>query len=247
MPDVQVFDDADQLFAAARDRFVAACERAIAERGRFRVALSGGSTPRGLYERLAAGAFGARSAGVWSKVDIFWGDERHVPPDHAESNYRLAHETFLSKIEIPPENVYRWEAEGPDAAAVAAAYEDTLRRVFVVAKPDVPRFDLVLLGLGPDGHTASLFPGTAAIDEVHRLAVSNRVDKLDTDRLTLTPPMLNFARQILFLVRDADKAEALAQVLGGPYRPHELPAQCVRPESGDVTWLIDRAAAGHLG
>lgn len=177
---------------------------------------------------------------------FFWGDERHVPPTDAESNYRMADEAMLSKIPVAVGNIFRVAAENPDAAAAAEAYEQTLRKFFALESGEVPRFDLILLGLGPDGHTASLFPGTAAVQERTRLVVANWVDKLKTSRITLTLPVLNAARCVAFLVSGTDKADALKAVLEGDAPGEQYPSKLVKPTDGKLIWLVDRAAASGL-
>lgn len=244
---VEIFTDAQAVASAAREEFVRSAREAIAARGRFTVALAGGSTPKTLYGLLAeqGGALlGDRS--VWERVHVFWGDERHVPPDHADSNYRMANEAMLSKVPIPPGNVHRIASEIADAGRAAEAYERTLQGVLHLPAGDRPRFDLVLLGMGPDGHTASLFPGTTALTETTRLVTSPWVDKLDTYRITLTAPVLNAAARVLFLVGGADKAETLREVREGDYEPLRLPSQLIRPDAGELVWFVDEAAARLL-
>jgi 6-phosphogluconolactonase len=177
---------------------------------------------------------------------FFWGDERHVPPTDGESNYRMAEETLLSKVPVPPGNVFRIPAENPNADAAAAAYEQTLRTFFEVAADKFPRFDLILLGIGPEGHTASLFPETAALREKSRLVVANWVEKLNTSRITLTLPVLNAARQVAFLVSGADKAPILREVLEGKGPGEKYPSKLVQPSDGKLIWFVDRAAASEL-
>jgi 6-phosphogluconolactonase len=182
----------------------------------------------------------------WDKMHVFWGDERHVPPDHPDGNYRMAHEAMLSKVPIPPTNVYRIKSEHPDARQAAEDYEQTLRAFFHLAAGQFPRFDVVYLGLGPEAHTASLFPGTKALHKMAPLVVATWVGKLFTERITLTPPTLNNAAGVIFLVSGDDKALALKAVLEGPDEPEQLPAQLIRPSHGRLLWLVDRAAAGLL-
>jgi 6-phosphogluconolactonase len=235
---VTILDDAEAVARGAAERFV---EHVARERdGRFTVALSGGSTPRRLYELLAAPPL--RDRIDWSGLEIFWGDERAVPPDHPDSNYRMAHLALLSKVPIPPAQVHRIEAERADLDEAARRYEAELRAVAGAGAA----LDLVLLGMGPDGHTASLFPFTAALDETARLVVPNFVPRLAAHRVTVTYPLLDRAASVLFLVAGADKAEALSEVLEGPPEPKRLPAQRVRPSSGRLEWLVDRAAAAKL-
>jgi 6-phosphogluconolactonase len=231
------------LFQAAAEEVIRAATQAIAERGRFTIALSGGSTPRNLYTLIAANA----SANLpWAQMFFFWGDERHVPPDDADSNYRMAQETLLSKVPVPPGNVFRIPAENPDATAAAEAYEQTLRKFFALAPGEVPRFDLILLGLGPDGHTASLFPETAALRETSRLVVANWVEKLNASRITFTLPVLNAARCVAFLVSGADKAAVVREVLEGNAPAEKYPSRLVQPGEGKLIWFVDRAAASEL-
>ncbi len=241
---IRTFTDTSSLSEAAGHEFVRCALEAVAARGRFAVALSGGSTPRRLYQLLAAAPW--RDQVDWGRVEIFWGDERCVPPDHPESNYRMARETMLAHLPIPAEHIHRMEAERADHDAAAREYEATIGRVFGASTGgEPPAFDLILLGMGPDGHTASLFPHTKALDEMTRWVVANFVPKFDTDRLTLTRPILNRAREVLFLVAGADKAEPLAEVLTGPAAPVRLPSQSIQP-AGRLVWFIDRAAADRL-
>lgn len=231
------------LFRAAAEEFIRAANDAVEKRGRFAVALAGGSTPKGLYTLLAANA-GASLP--WKNMYFFFGDERHVPPDHPESNYRMASECFFSKAAIPPGNIFRILTENPDAAAAAAAYEETLRDFFAVKPSEIPSFDLILLGMGPDGHTASLFPDTAALKEKSRLVVANWVEKLKTSRITLTLPVLNAARCVAFLVSGTDKAPALHEVLEGSAPEEKYPSKMVQPQHGKLIWFVDRGAASEL-
>lgn len=230
------------LHETAAGMFAAAAVEAIDARGRFSVALAGGTTPKGVYTFLADDP-GLRAQVPWDRVHFFWGDERHVPPDHPDSNFRMAQAAMLDRLAIDPAHVWRIKGEYPSASRAADEYEHDLLAFF---GPGVPQLDLVLLGMGPDGHTASLFPGTDALHERRRLAVSNRVNKLDTDRITLTPPVLNNASDVLFLVHGADKAEALTAVIDGPYHPDLLPAQMIRPQRGRLRWLVDPSAARLL-
>lgn len=223
-----------ELAVAAADKIEALATQAIAEQGHFSVALAGGSTPRAIHQALAAKNLD------WGSIQIFWGDERCVPPDHPESNYRMALETLLNHISIPPENIHPIQGD-IDPAQAATEYEHQLR-MFLGA---TPRFDLILLGMGDDGHTASLFPHTAAIHEQTRWVVGHYVEKLDTWRISLTPFVINQAAQVIFLVVGGTKAAILRQVLQGPYQPDTLPAQIVQPTNGGLLWLVD-AAAGAL-
>ena len=231
------------LFQAAAEEIIRDAADAVAQRGRFTIALSGGSTPRNLYTLIAANA----SASLpWDQMFFFWGDERHVPSGDPESNYRMARETLLSKIRVPAANIFPIPAENPDASVAAESYEQTLRKFFDVASGEFPRFDLILLGMGPDGHTASLFPETAALQEKSRLVVANWVEKLKTSRITLTLPVLNAARCVAFLVSGTDKAAVLREVLEGNGPAEKYPSKLVRPGEGKLIWFVDRAAASEL-
>jgi 6-phosphogluconolactonase len=245
MANVRVLPDAAAVAAAAAELFVASAAKALTERESWTCALSGGSTPRATYELLARPPLVDRVN--WGSVHLFWGDERHVPPDDPDSNYRMVSEALLKHVPIPADHVHRVLAELPSAAAAAAAYEDTLRAVFKLGPGEFPHFDFVLLGMGPDGHTASLFPNTPALSEQQALVVANPVAKLQTDRITLTLPVLNNAREIVFLVTGQEKAAPLAAVLQGERRPDELPSQSIQPVDGSLTWLVDTAAADQIG
>ncbi len=246
---IEVLPTAADLFHAAAEEFVRAARAAIGAQGRFTAALSGGSTPKALYSLLASNY----AAFAWNRVFLFFGDERHVPPTAADSNYRMVNESLLAKIAIPPENVFRVPAENPDAAAAAADYEAHLRRFFGLRSAirpedrpaEFPRFDLILLGMGPDGHTASLFPDSPALDEQSRLVVANWVAKFNTRRITFTFPVLNRAAEVMFLASGADKADMLHQVLESKSAP-PLPAQRVQPSDGKLLWMVDEAAAAKL-
>ncbi len=231
------------LFQAAAEEVLRIATDAVAKRGRFTMALSGGSTPKNLYTLIAANASAALP---WAQMFFFWGDERHVPPDDPDSNYRMAKEALLSKVPIPPGNIFPILAENQDAVAAADAYEQTVRKFFALPPGEFPRFDLILLGMGPDGHTASLFPETAALQEESRLVVANWVEKLKTSRITLTLPVLNAARCVAFLVSGADKAAVLHEVLEGSAPAEKYPSKLVQPTNGKLIWFLDRAAASQL-
>jgi 6-phosphogluconolactonase len=231
------------LFQAAAEEVLRAATHAVAERGRFTIALSGGSTPKNMYTLIAANASATLP---WDQMFFFFGDERHVPPDDPDSNYRMVKESLLLTAPIPPANVFRVPAENPNADAAAQAYEQTLRKFFALAPGEFPRFDLILLGIGPDGHTASLFPETAALHEKSRLVVANWVEKLNTSRITLTLPVLNAARCVAFLVSGIDKAAALHEVLEGKAPAEKYPSKFVQPSEGKLIWFVDRAAASDL-
>jgi 6-phosphogluconolactonase len=240
---LRVLDSPAALFREAADQFTRQALAAVESRGRFAVALSGGSTPKGLYSLLATSA---RSRLPWDRMFFFWGDERHVPPDDPESNYRMVFEALLSKVPVPGTNIFRMAAENPDANRAAEDYEQTLGNFFHPGPGHFPRFDLILLGMGSDGHTASLFPGTTALAEKTRLVVANWVEKLKSDRLTLTVPVLNHGAMVLFLVSGADKAPALREVLEGNQPLERYPSKLIRPSDGELIWLVDQAAAADL-
>jgi 6-phosphogluconolactonase len=240
-PQVEVFGSPQELFAAAAKKFCSVGSSAIQDHGRFTVALSGGSTPRGLHQELVTHF---SSELQWGNVFFFWGDERHVPPDSSDSNYRMAKETLLSKLPIAPENIFRVPAELPDARQAAAKYEQTIQKFFRLEPDSFPRFDFILLGMGPDGHTASLFPGTAALQEKDHLVVANWVEKLNAFRITFTYPVLNNAAHVMFLVSGDEKAEMVRRALKDPGA--NLPCQRVRPASGELLWYLDKGAALRL-
>jgi len=233
----------EELFVAAANEVVKVAVDCRKTDRECRVALAGGSTPRGLYRLLTADAY--RPQLSWEHFRVFWGDERTVPPDHQESNFRMAEEALLSHVPIPSNQVFRIEGELP-ANEAAARYEALLREQFRLSSGEVPRFDLILLGMGPDGHTASLFPGTSAVTESQKLVAAPWVEKLHTHRVTLTPPVLNAAKHVVFLVSGEDKATALQAVLEGPADPARYPAQVVNPLAGHMVWLVNQDAAGLL-
>lgn len=219
---------------------------AVKAKGTFTVALSGGSTPKELYALLASDEAPFREKVPWENVHFFWGDERHVPPDHPESNYRMVHEVMLSKLPISLENAHPIEAENPEAGRAAIDYEEVLKNFFHLGPGKIPRFDLVLLGLGADGHTASLFPGSEVIFNRKDLVAATWVEKFDSYRITLTPPVLNGAAHVIFLVSGEEKAETVREVLQGEHQPDRFPAQIVRPSDGTLLWLVDQEAARLL-
>ncbi|MBX5450055.1 6-phosphogluconolactonase [Thermogemmatispora sp.] len=239
---IAIYPDAESLSQEAARLVTRLAQEAIVTRGRFTLALAGGSTPRKLYSLLASEPY--RSQIDWTRVEIFWSDERCVPPDHPESNYRMAHEVMLSKLPIPAANIHRMPAEQTDHQAAAESYSAELRRVF--STTGVPVFDLIQLGMGPEGHTASLFPHQQALHERERLVLPVSVPKPPPERLTFTPPVINAARHILFLVTGSDKAEAIRAVLEEEGAPDDYPARLVHAAAGEVTWLLDTAAAAAL-
>jgi len=219
---IRVFENSRELARGAAEHFVALAPTTVA--------LSGGSTPKILYQ-LLADQFQAQVP--WSKTQFFWSDERHVPPDHPESNFRMAHEALLSRVPVPESNVHRVHSENPSAQEAADEYEKVI----------VPRLDLILLGLGADGHTASIFPGSDVLHETKRLVAAPWVEKLNTYRITMTLPLLNNGGSILFLVSGAEKAQIVKEVLEGPKK---YPAQFVQPTNGELIWMLDRDAAAGL-
>ncbi len=234
---VHVYDNPEELAEAAAREFAARADEAIGERGRFAVVFAGGSTPKATYEALARD-YAHRID--WSNVHVFFGDERSVPPDHEDSNYRMACEALLDHV--PVGSVHRMQGELPPDEA-AEAYEQNLRNFF--GTEELPRFDLILLGIGGDGHTASLFPETSALEVHDRWVVANPVLKLETTRITLTVPAINAARAVYFLIAGEGKADALAEILEGNPDPHEYPTSLIQPQGGP-TWMLDRPAASEI-
>ena len=234
---VEVYENPEGLAEAAAGEFAARAAEAIEERGRFTVALAGGSTPKATYDILARDYAGRID---WSKVHVFFGDERAVPPDDDDSNYKMAREALLDHV--PVGSVHRMQGELPPDEA-AEAYEEELRGFF--GPEELPRFDLILLGIGGDGHTASLFPETSALEVHDRLVVANPVLKLETTRITLTIPVINAAHAVYFLVAGEGKADALSHILGGDADPRAYPASLIQPQEGP-TWMLDQQAASGL-
>ncbi len=243
LPGVSVCADAAELARTAARQFVDWAWQSIAKQGHFYVALSGGSTPRELYRVLASNEF--RGQVDWARVHLFWGDERAVPADSPESNYGMARRELLLRVPIPPANVHRMEAEDVNIGRAAHKYEATLREFLPLDDRGFPRFDLILLGVGPEGHTASLFPGAKLLRETSRWVSTPLVPKLGARRMTLTLPVLEAARRVLFLVSGAEKAAILQEVLCGHPEP-PLPAQLVKPREGERLFLVDEAAAAKL-
>jgi 6-phosphogluconolactonase len=237
---IRVYPNLESLSQAAADLFVERAQKSISERGRFTAALSGGSTPRPLYQALASPE--SQEELDWQKIHLFWGDERCVPPDHPDSNYRMVRENLLQEISIPEENIHRVPAE-MDPRMAAFSYEETLRGFF---NQSWPRFDLVLLGMGDDGHTASLFPHSAGLNEEQRWFIANYAPRQETWRLTLTKKAINAARYITVLVSGGSKADMLFSVFRGDYDPETKPIQLISPKKGELVWLVDQAAATKL-
>jgi 6-phosphogluconolactonase len=237
--------DPAALAYRAAQHLVELAEEAVSARGRVRVAVSGGSTPKVTFGLLADPAHPFLHRMPWSQLELFFVDERTVPPDHAESNYRMAREAMLDKLSLRPEQIHRMHGElEPEVAA--AQYEYDLRRTFRLEGAEAPRFDIITLGMGDDGHTASLFPHTEALHEMGRLVVANEVPQKDTWRITLTWPVINHAREVFFLIAGADKAEPLKEVFLGPKDVERLPSQLIWPASGILTLILDKAAAALL-
>jgi 6-phosphogluconolactonase len=243
MSQIEIFPDPSALARAAAERFIRLAAEAIAAGGQFSVGLSGGSTPRALFALLATAEY-ARQVD-WPNTHFFWGDERCVPPDHPDSNYRMARELLLEHVPLPAENIHRMHGETEPEQA-AAEYEQILRMFFAPEEPALPRFDVLLQGLGEDGHTASLFPGTRALYERARWVMDNYVPRLDMWRITLTTTAINAAARVIFLVEGHNKAETLRAVLRGPHLPEKYPAQFIQPVDGELIWMVDEAAAAGL-
>ena len=235
--ELKIFASPELLARAAAEFFVARSKECVDESGMFTVALSGGSTPKRLYQLLADQNEPFRDRIAWPKIHCFWSDERHVPPDHPDSNYRMTHEALLAHVPVPPSNIHRIPTENPSANEAATAYEQTL---IDVTSNRLPQLDLILLGLGSDGHTASLFPGTDALNETTHLVAAPWIEKLQAYRITMTLPLLNNAASVVFLVSGKDKVEIVKEVLEGE---DKYPAQAVKPTHGQLVWMLDQAAA----
>jgi len=234
---VQIFPNSKDLARGAAEHFVARSREAVAQRGSFTVALSGGSTPKALFELLADPNEPFRDQITWSNIHFFWSDERHVPPDHPDSNYRMANEALLSHVPVTQNNVHRVPSENPNAALAASEYEQTLIRT---TQQTLPNLDLILLGLGPDGHTASIFPGSEVLHETKRLVAAPWVEKFQTYRITMTLPLLNNGASIVFLVSGSEKTKIVNEIFAGP---EKYPAQAVKPSHGELLWMVDQEAA----
>ncbi|MBS1805291.1 MAG: 6-phosphogluconolactonase [Acidobacteria bacterium] len=237
--------DSSALARRAAEQFVAVAEQAAAKRGRARIAISGGSTPKAAFQLLADPGQPFFKKMPWDKLDLYWVDERTVPPDNSESNYHMTREAMLDRVPLKPEQIHRMEGElEPEVAA--SRYESQLRNTFRLEGAETPRFDLVQLGMGDDGHTASLFPHTAAIHEMGRLVTANQVPQKDTWRITLTWPVINQASSVFFLIGGANKAELVKEVFTGQRDPERLPSQLIWPSGGILTLVLDRDAAALL-
>lgn len=239
----QVWPTAAEMAKASAEKFAETVEAAVAKRGVARLAISGGSTPQATFKLLAAEPFVSRIP--WDKLQLFWVDERCVGPDSPESNYGVARDLMLSKVPIPAENVFRMEGE-LDPEVAASRYESTLRNVMKLEGAETPAFDMVTLGMGPDGHTASLFPNTEGLNELGRLVIANHVPQKDVWRVSLTWPVINHASEVVFEVEGPGKTDVLAEVLTGPRDPDRLPSQLIRPANGKLLFLLDEAAAAKL-
>lgn len=239
---VRILPDTKALARAGADAITLAARQAIAARGVFTIALSGGSTPKAVFELLAHDHTAGNCGVKWEQVHLFFGDERCVPKDHPDSNYRMASETLLSKVPIPASQVCRIQTELGEAAAARRCAED-LRAACQPGAGELPHLDLILLGMGSDGHTASLFPDTAALDEQNAWVVANWVPMLSTHRITFTYPLINAAREVMFIAGGADKTTMLRNVLRGDPSGRTYPSQKVRPTAGTLTWLVDEPAA----
>ena len=241
--DVRLFDDGDALFDGAARRWIELCSEAVELRGGFHVALSGGTTPKGLYERLALPAF--REQVDWARVHIYFGDERRVAPDHADSNYRMAKEALLQHVSIPATQIHRLMAESDDLETTAEGYAQLLQGQLSAAGDGAVCFDLVMLGMGPDGHVASLFPHTPVLSERRRLVAPVHVTQLDTWRLTITLPVVNNARHVMLLVAGSNKAPIMGEIMSD-YRGHpRYPVEMIEPHAR-LEWFVDRDAAPFL-
>lgn len=240
-----VAPDAQALAQRAADHFVEKVEQAVAARGRARIAISGGSTPKSAFALLGDEGQPWRKRMPWDRLELWWVDERCVPPDDADSNYRMTREALLNHVPLKPEQIHRMEGELEPGMA-AARYEAALRNGFRLEGAETPQFDVVQLGMGPDGHTASLFPHTAALHEMARLAVANHVSAKDAWRITLTLPVINRGAEVFFLIAGEDKAQILKEVFFGPRDPERLPSQLISPANGILTLLLDQAAAAFL-
>jgi 6-phosphogluconolactonase len=240
-----ILKDNPAIARRAAEKFIELAKSAVKRKGSFTVALSGGSTPKLLYSLLATDA-GLRAQVPWDKMQLFFGDERHVGPDDPQSNFKMASETMITKAPLKPEQVHRMKGEYPDAEQAAKEYEQDLRAHFRLKEAELPRLDLVLAGMGEEGHTLSLFPGTKALHAQGRAVVHNWIGKLYTERITMTAAAANNAEMILFMVAGKEKALALKAVLEGPYEPDQLPAQLLQPTNGKLLWLVDETAGSML-
>jgi 6-phosphogluconolactonase len=251
---IEIFPDLSEISWVAAEKFISIGNEAVKQNGKFTVALAGGSTPKSLYRLLTTEDFRKRID--WSRVFFFFGDERNVLPDDEESNFRMANENLLKPLQISENQIFRWQTQIGDAEKIAEDYEEKIKDFFKLrgnpsAVEDasdflLPRFDLLLLGMGDDGHTASLFPFTDALRERKKIAVSNPVEKLNTVRLTLTFPAINNASNVMFLINGEGKADVLRVVLEGEFKPEKFPSQNIKPANGNLFWLVDQKAAEFI-
>ncbi|MEO6983251.1 MAG: 6-phosphogluconolactonase [Edaphobacter sp.] len=240
-----MFPTPAEVAQSAAKLFTTAATEAVEKRGRARIAISGGTTPKAMFQLLADPSQPFLKQIPWQNLDLYWVDERSVAPTDADSNYRMTNEALLSKVPLPAAQIHRIEGE-LDPEVAAARYESVIRNSFKLEGAETPTFDLVLLGMGADGHTASLFPHTEAINDLASIATANHVPQKDTWRITLTWPVINQGREVAFLIEGAAKAQVLHDVLLGPYQPETYPSQIIRPASGQLTLLLDAAAASKL-
>ena len=243
--EVGILADGAAIAKRAAQEFIEAAVVAVREKGAFSVSLAGGSTPKALYSLLVTDP-ALRSEVPWDKIQLFFGDERHVGPGHPDSNFRMATETMISRVPLTKDQVVRIKGEYQDTEEAAREYEQALQSYFRLKAGEYPRFDLLLAGMGNEGHTLSLFPGTKALHANTRIVVRNWVGKLYTERITLTAPAASNAARIVIMVTGADKALALKGVLEGPYEPEQLPVQLLQPKNGKLLWLVDAAAGSML-
>jgi 6-phosphogluconolactonase len=241
---VEVSHDTESAYTDAAKMFVATANDAVARHSKFTVALSGGSTPKKLYEMLASPPW--RDQIPWDRTEFFWSDERFVPATDPASNYNMTHKALIAAVPLPPQNVHRVITENIEPQAAAKAYEDEIRRVVPKGSNGVPEFDLMLLGLGTNGHTASIFPHQPAIYENERLIVAEYIEEVKMTRITFTAPLINASRDVLFIALGADKTDVVQEVVMGPFDPDRLPAQLVKPEPGDLTWILDPQSAARI-
>ena len=242
---VELFSNGVEIARRAASEVARIAAESVSARGVFTIALAGGSTPKALYALLIKDP-SLRNSLPWDKMKVFFGDERHVGPGHADSNFQMATDAMLSKAPLQQEQIFRIKGEYPDTARAAAEYEAVIQREFGLKSGEFPCFDLILLGMGNEGHTMSLFPGTKALHETQRIVTRNWVGKLYTERVTLTAPAANNAANIIFMIAGADKACALKAVLEGPQEPEQLPAQMIQPSNGKLFWMVDQAAGAML-
>jgi len=241
---VLVSRDMESAYALAASTIVQLADDAVRARGKFTIALSGGSTPKRLFELLASPAW--QSKVPWTKTEFFFGDERYVPPTDSSSNFHMVQQAMLSRVPVPPDRVHRVLTEKKDPAEAAQLYEQEIRRVVPATSQDMPSFDLNLLGLGTNGHTASLFPYQPALHEKKKLVVAEYIEEVKMTRVTMTAPLINASHNIVFLAMGAEKAVVVRDVVSGVFDPERLPAQLVRPSEGKLTWILEPASAAKL-